>query len=149
MHKKWLFHQEQPFFCLEAKADLRQNFYLYELKKIDMDIESFREWCLTFPGTTEGIKWEDHLCFMVAEKIFVLMDIQAPHSFALKVDPNDFDQLVSRDGIKQAYHMARGQWVGIDSLQVLDRDELQKMVGQSRSLVLSKLPKKIQAKYQL
>lgn len=36
-----------------------------------MDTEKLRSICLSFPGATEGIKW-DHLCFMVAEKIFLI-----------------------------------------------------------------------------
>ena len=37
-----------------------------------MDVETFREYCLSLPGTTEGMKW-DHLCFMIEEKIFVII----------------------------------------------------------------------------
>jgi len=112
-----------------------------------MDIESFRTWCLELPGTTEGIKWEAHLCFMVEEKIFVIMDIEPPHGFALKVDPVDFDNLVTREGISQAGHMARRQWIGVVSLSTLQGAELKSRVLQSRALVLSKLSKKLQAKY--
>ena len=112
-----------------------------------MDIESFRAWCLQLPGTTEGIKWEAHLCFMVADKIFVLMDIEPPHAFALKIDPNDFDALTLRTGISQAAHMARRQWIGIAGLQQLPVKELKERVEQSRALDISKLSKKLQAKY--
>jgi hypothetical protein len=35
-----------------------------------MTLEKLREQYLLFPGATEGLKWEDHICFMVAEKIF-------------------------------------------------------------------------------
>lgn len=112
-----------------------------------MDIESFREWCLQLPGTTEGIKWEEHLCFMVEEKIFVLMDLAPPHALALKVDPNNFDALVAREGIKQAGHMAKRQWIRIGSLELLSEQELKDQVMQSRALVIAKLAKKQQAKY--
>lgn len=112
-----------------------------------MDIESFRTWCLQLPGTTEGIKWEEHLCFMVEEKIFIIMDIEPPHAFALKIDPNDFDALTLRNGIAQAAHMARKQWISIESLQLLAGKELKERVMESRALVISKLSKKLQAKY--
>lgn len=111
-----------------------------------MDIESFRTYCLSLPGTTEGMKWE-HLCFMIEEKIFVIIAIDEGNSFATKCTPEEFEELTARDGIIQAHHMAKKQWVKIANLEVLNVPELKKRVETSRALVLSKLPKKVQAKY--
>ncbi|WP_316736456.1 MmcQ/YjbR family DNA-binding protein [Pedobacter aquatilis] len=111
-----------------------------------MDIESFREYCLSLPGTTEGMKW-DHLCFMIEEKIFVIADIDTGSRFSIKCNPDDFDALTARDGIAQAYHLAKRQWIQIENLDVLNDKELKARVADSRALVLAKLPKKIQAKY--
>lgn len=111
-----------------------------------MDIESFREYCLSLPGTTEGMKWE-HLCFMVEEKIYVIIDIESGSRFSVKCNPDDFDSLTARDGIAQAYHLAKRQWVQFDSLDVLNDKELKMRVAESRALVIAKLPKKLQAKY--
>jgi predicted DNA-binding protein (MmcQ/YjbR family) len=111
-----------------------------------MDIESFRAYCLSLPGTTEGMKWE-HLCFMIEEKLFVIIDIDEGNSFSTKCNPEEFDELIARDGIRQAYHMAKRQWVMIDNLNILNDSELKKRVETSRALVLSKLPKKVQEKY--
>ena len=111
-----------------------------------MDIETFREYCLSFPGTTEGMKWE-HLCFMIEDKIFVIIAIDEGNSFSTKCTPEEFEELAARDGIRQASHMAKKQWVQIDNLEVLNDAELKNRVATSRSLVLSKLPKKIQEKY--
>lgn len=111
-----------------------------------MNIESFREYCLSLPGTTEGMKWE-HLCFMIEEKIFVIIAIDEGNSFSTKCSPEEFDELTARNGIKQAYHMAKRQWVQIDNLEVLNDAELKRRVETSRALVLNKLPKKVQEKY--
>ncbi|WP_316807094.1 MmcQ/YjbR family DNA-binding protein [Pedobacter agri] len=111
-----------------------------------MDIESFREYCLSLPGTTEGMKW-DHLCFMIAEKIFVIADVDTGSSFSIKCNPDDFDALTARDGIAQAYHLAKRQWIQVENLDVLNDKELKARVAESRALVLAKLPKKTQAKY--
>lgn len=111
-----------------------------------MDIESFREYCLSLPGTTEGMKW-DHLCFMIEEKIFVIADIDTGSRFSIKCNPDDFDALTARDGIAQAYHLAKRQWIQIENLDVLNDKELKERVAESRALVLAKLPKKTQAKY--
>ena len=111
-----------------------------------MDIESFREYCLSLPGTTEGMKWE-HLCFMIEEKIFVIIDIDHGNSFSTKCTLEEFDELTARDGIQQAFHMAKKQWVQVADLEVLNDTELKKRVETSRALVLAKLPKKVQEKY--
>ncbi len=111
-----------------------------------MDVELFRDYCLSLPGTTEEIKWEDNLCFMIEKKIFVMNSLTAGN-LALKINPEEFETLIARDGIKQAGHLARGQWIGIDSFEVMTDVELKKRIAESRLLVLSKLPKKIQEQY--
>ncbi|MEE1943559.1 MmcQ/YjbR family DNA-binding protein [Pedobacter sp. KR3-3] len=111
-----------------------------------MNIESFRTFCLSLPGTTEGMKWE-HLCFMIEEKMFVIIALEEGNSFSTKCEPEEFEELTVRDGIHQASHMAKRQWVQIDRLDILTEEELKKRVLTSRALVLAKLPKKIQEKY--
>ena len=111
-----------------------------------MDVETFREYCLSLPGTTEGMKW-DHLCFMIEDKIFVIIAIDEGNRFSTKCTPEEFDELTARDGIEQAYHMAKKQWVQIANLEVLNHMELKERIQSSRALVLAKLPKKVQEKY--
>ena len=111
-----------------------------------MDIETFREYCLSLPGTTEGMKW-DHLCFMIEEKIFVIIAIDEGNRFSTKCTPEEFEELTARDGITQAYHLAKRQWVQVADLEVLNDLELKKRITTSRALVLAKLPKKVQEKY--
>ncbi len=111
-----------------------------------MDVETFRAYCLSLPGTTEGMKW-DHLCFMIEEKIFVIIAIDEGNRFSTKCSPEEFDELTARDGIQQAFHMAKRQWVQIADLEVLSDMELKKRITTSRALVLVKLPKKVQEKY--
>ncbi len=111
-----------------------------------MDIEMFREYCLSLPGTTEDLKWGDNLCFLVHEKIFVITSLDAGTS-AFKCDKEEFNELVARDGIAQAFHLAKGQWVQIENFDVMPLQELKSRIAASRALVISKLPKKIQALY--
>ncbi|RNL54496.1 MmcQ/YjbR family DNA-binding protein [Pedobacter jejuensis] len=111
-----------------------------------MDIESFREYCLSLPGTTEGMKWE-HLCFMIEEKIYIIIAIDDGCRFSIKCNPDEFDVLTARDGIAQAFHLAKRQWIQVENLDVLNDKELKSRVEASRAMVLAKLPKKIQAKY--
>jgi predicted DNA-binding protein (MmcQ/YjbR family) len=111
-----------------------------------MDIETFRDYCLGLEGTTEGIKWE-HLCFMIEEKIYVLASLN-DGVLCIKCDPDAFDELVARHGISQAPHFARRQWIALESLELMPDKELKAHIATSRSLVLKKLSKKIQAKYE-
>lgn len=111
-----------------------------------MDIEQFREYCLNLPGTTEDMKWE-HLCFLVENKIFVIVSLEDGNSFSSKCAPDEFDEWVARDGVGQAFHMAKRQWVQVDRLDVLPDKLLKKRVEDSRALVIAKLPKKVQEKY--
>jgi predicted DNA-binding protein (MmcQ/YjbR family) len=111
-----------------------------------MDIEMLREYCLSLPGTTEGLKWGDHLCFMMAEKMYLITSLDDT-SFSFKCDPEDFDALVARDGVQQAAYMAKRQWVMVASLQLMSEEELKERIRKSRALVLSKMTKKMQALY--
>lgn len=110
-----------------------------------MDIETFRAYNLSLKGTTEGMKW-DHLCFMIAEKLFVIIDLELG-SFSLKCDPEDFDALVGRAGIQQAPHMAKRQWIKVNGLEVMPDEELKMRIQTSRALIMAKLSKKLQALY--
>jgi len=111
-----------------------------------MDIETFREYCLSLPGTTEGMKW-GHLCFMIEEKMFFIIAIDEDNSFSIKCDPEEFDALTAREGIQQAHHMAKRQWIRVANLEVFNDSELKSRVEASRTMVLAKLSKKAQAKY--
>jgi predicted DNA-binding protein (MmcQ/YjbR family) len=107
-----------------------------------MDLDKLRDLCLSFPGATEGIKWEDHICFMVGEKMFCVTSEEGGAS--LKVSPEDFDELTARDGIIPQAYMARNNWVRIGHFKKLSASEWKHYVAQSYELIRAKLPKKVQ-----
>ncbi len=109
-----------------------------------MNIEELREFCLGFPGVTEDIKWENHLVFSVAGKIFFLTGLDPPLQVALKVPEDQFDELTQTDDIIQASHFARRQWVSVMNETRFSRVEWELYIRQSYQLVLSKLSKKVQ-----
>jgi predicted DNA-binding protein (MmcQ/YjbR family) len=107
-----------------------------------MDLDKLRELCLSFPGVTEGLKWEDHICFMVGEKMFCITgDFGGAN---IKCSPEDFEELTEREGIIPAPYMARNMWVKVDDFKVLKDKEWVHYVRASYDLVRSKLPKKVQ-----
>lgn len=109
-----------------------------------MDIEWLRSTCLQYPGTTEGIKWGHDLCFMVAEKMFCVTNLEPPHQVSFKVPDEDFEELSQRDGIIPAPYMARNKWVMVQHVNKVSKAEWKKFIEQSYNLIKSKLPKKTQ-----
>jgi predicted DNA-binding protein (MmcQ/YjbR family) len=110
-----------------------------------MTVEDLMEICNSLKGTTTDIKWEDHLSFNVGNRIFLLTSPDAvPPTASFKVSEEDFNELTAIQGISQARYFAKRQWVSVDDLNRLSRDEWEKYTGRSYRLVASKLSKKQQ-----
>lgn len=109
-----------------------------------MNTDQMREYCLKLKGVTEGIKWEDHLCFMVAEKLFCITGFADTDGVSFKVSPDDFAILTERKGIIQARYFAKGQWVSVEKRSALKKAEWEEYLQKSYELVKSKLTKKQQ-----
>jgi len=111
-----------------------------------MDIETLQNICNRFPGVTEDIKWENHLCFCVAEKMFLILGLDdTPVTASFKVSDEDFDEISSRKGFKPAPYMARNKWVWVDDIRRMKHKEWQIVASNAYELIKKKLPKKTQA----
>jgi predicted DNA-binding protein (MmcQ/YjbR family) len=111
-----------------------------------MEVETLQHICSKFPGVTEDIKWENHLCFCVAEKMFLIVGLdETPVTASFKVSDESFDEICGRNGFKQAPYMARNKWVFIDDISRLSKKEWQQFAKDAYELIKSKLPKKTQA----
>jgi len=77
-----------------------------------MNIEEFREYCLTKPGVTEEMPFgPDTLVFKVGGKIFALTDINTFASINLKCEPIKALQLREEfAAIQPGYHMNKKHW---------------------------------------
>src|SRR4051812_14838583 len=107
-----------------------------------MTIETLRKICQSLPGVTEDVKWGSDLCFCIAKKMFVVVNLEPPHQIAFKCTPETFGELVERSGIIPAPYMARNMWVQEQSLgDALERAELERLVRTSYDLVVATLPK--------
>lgn len=109
-----------------------------------MNTETLRAFCMALPGVTEDIKWEAHLCFSIGAKMFVMCDIDGPLTASLKVNPEDFEFLTGRLGVKPSPYLARHHWLKIENAGALSDAEWEQYVRQSYGLVKAKLPKKLQ-----
>ena len=102
-----------------------------------------RDLCISFPGTSEDIKWGHDICFSVAGKMFCVTSEEGGASF--KVTPEEFADLTEMERIVPAPYMAKNMWVYVEQFKSLNPKEWQFFVRQSYELIRSKLPKKIQA----
>ena len=107
-------------------------------------LDSIREYCLSLPGTTEGIQWEDALLFRVGGKIFVSVNLNpaGEDRISFKCDPETFAELLEREGARPAAYVGRFQWIGLRDFNVLPAAELRELIRASYELVKAKLPKK-------
>ena len=108
-----------------------------------MNIERIRELCLQLPHTSEGIKYGDQICFMVAGKVFCSAQIHHLDRIKFKVPDEDFELLCERAGINPApYGGARFKWVQVEDFPFLTENEWLFFIHQSYKLVKASLPKK-------
>lgn len=111
-----------------------------------MDLSEIRDLCLQLPGVTEDIKWEDHLCFNIGAKMFLITSPEAhPINASFKVNVEDFEKLSTADGFKPAPYLARYKWIHITDIAKMNSKNWDYYIRQSYQLVFEKLPKKLQA----
>ena len=79
---------------------------------------------------------------MVGEKIFCITSAEDDSPVSLKVTAEDFSLYIDRDGVIQAPHLARGQWICITNRSAVNMEEWEWLIGNSYSLIKAKLPKK-------
>lgn len=109
-----------------------------------MNLEQIRALATSFPAVTEGIKWEDHLCFMVGEKMFLITGFEPDATVSMKASDEDFEELILRPGIIPAPYMARNKWVQVQERGALSPKEWEHYIRKSYELIGSKLTKKLQ-----
>ena len=115
-----------------------------------MDIETLRRFCLSLPHATEDIQWGNNLLFRVGNKMFAIAALdQTPTTVSFKCTPEEFGELLEREGIVPAPYLARNKWVLLQNLDVLPRAELKRLIRDSYTMVAAKLPKKVRARFGL
>ena len=115
-----------------------------------MDIDAIRKYCLSLPHATEGMQWGNNLLFRIGEKIFALLALdQTPPGVSFKCTPEEFAELVEREGIIPAPYLARNHWVALESPDALPRAELKRLIKDSYDMVAAKLSKKVRVKLEI
>lgn len=109
-----------------------------------MSIEVIQTICKQFKGVTEDIKWDDHLCFNVGGKMFLVTSPDTvPQSASFQVSEEEFDELTCTEGFMPAPYMAKYKWVYLDDINRLSKKEWEYYAKQSYQLKLAKLSNKL------
>lgn len=115
-----------------------------------MNIEDITKICKTLPAVKTDIKWEDHLCFTIGEKMFFIVSLEnVPTSASFKTTAEEFDHFRSQEGFKSAPYLGRYKWIHVDDLNRLPAKEWENIIKTSYQLIVEKLPKKIQKELNL
>lgn len=112
-----------------------------------MNIEEFREYCLSKKGVTEEFPFgPDTLVYKVIGKMFALAPLNS-ESFRVSLKCNPAKALELRDSfdyISGAYHLNKVHWNTIDCERSSTR-QLKELTDHSYELVISGLTKKVKA----
>jgi predicted DNA-binding protein (MmcQ/YjbR family) len=112
---------------------------------LKMDIESFREYCLSFKGVTEKFPFDEStLVFYVQGKMFCLTDVDAFDFINVKCDPEKAIALRERyPAVLPGYHMSKKHWNSLVMDGSLPVDLVKEWIRDSYDLVVATLPRKL------
>jgi predicted DNA-binding protein (MmcQ/YjbR family) len=112
-----------------------------------MNIEDYRDFCLSLPGTTEETPFgPDTLVFKVGGKIFALTNLQTFASFNVKCDPEHAVELRERyDYVRPGFHMNKKHWNTILVGTGATAAQMRQWLTESYQLIVAALPKAVRA----
>lgn len=112
-----------------------------------MNIESFRDFCLTKKGVSEDFPFDEQtLVFKVMGKMFALTDVDYFKSVNLKCDPEQAIELRENyAAIRSGYHMNKKHWNTVEMDGSLSDLFIQELISHSYELVVEKLPRDLKS----
>ncbi len=112
-----------------------------------MNVEEFREYCLSKKGVTEEFPFDKTtLVFKIMGKMFALCGLERiPCQINLKCDPERAVQLREEyDGIIEGWHMSKVHWNTLFIEQLPPKLTVE-LIDHSYDLVVSKFTKKLKS----
>lgn len=109
-----------------------------------MNIEQFREYCLSKKGVTEDFPFDEvTLCLRVAGKIFAITGLDSEYfTVNLKCDPDFALELREQHPeVQPGWHMNKKHWNTVDFEGALDERLLRQLIDHSYEMVLKSLKK--------
>ena len=115
-----------------------------------MNIESYREYCLQKPGTTEHFPFnEDTLVFKVMGKMYALSSLMSWENgeprINLKCDPEEAILLREKypESVLPGYHMNKQLWNTVVLNGELTPKQVLQFIDESYALIVNSLTKKL------
>ncbi len=110
-----------------------------------MNIEQFREYCISKKGVTEEFPFnETTLVFKVMGKMFALAGIENFNAINLKCEPEKALELrASYPAITPGYHMSKKHWNTVIIDGSLSIEFITELIDESYNLVAATLTKKL------
>ncbi len=116
-----------------------------------MNIEDFRNYCLSFRGVQEKMPFEkatspydrNLLVFCVVDKWFCFVNIEVFDFCNIKCHPDQVSDLQDRyEGITPGYHMNKKHWISVYFEKDVPDKVVEDLVRQSYDMVVAFLTKK-------
>lgn len=109
-----------------------------------MTIGQMQEICRQLAGVPEDIKWNDHVCFNVSGKVFLITSPgRVPVAASFKVSDEIFEEWITGEGFMPHKYLARYKWVNLDDSNQSSLQQWECCVKQLYQLIAAKLPAKI------
>ena len=109
-----------------------------------MNIEELREYCLSLPGTSEGLPFDETtLVFKAGKKMFALTDLEDPLFVNLKCDPDKAIEIREQyPAVQPGHHMNKKHWNTVHIDGSVSDNLLRDWIRESYDLVVNKMTKK-------
>lgn len=111
-----------------------------------MNLEEFRDYCLSLPDVTEAIPFEKMsrdrftiLVFYIRGHIFCYFKVEDFSNITIKCNPSDISELMDQyQAIGEPYNGDKRYWICIQPNMDLPDDDLKELVRKSYEIVKSK-----------
>jgi predicted DNA-binding protein (MmcQ/YjbR family) len=110
-----------------------------------MTLDYFREYCLSFKGTTEELPFDENtLVFKVLGKMFALCNMMSFEFTNLKCDPEKAVNLrEEHTAVTPAWQMNKKHWNSVSFMGDLSDQQIENWIEDSYNLVVKNMPKKL------
>lgn len=109
-----------------------------------MNLEEVRAFCLSLPGVTESLPFDEQtLVFKVLDKMFLLTDLESADRINVKCDPELAMELRDRyPTIVPGYHMNKIHWNTVSLAGHYPPGALKEWIRHSYERVLQSIPRR-------
>ncbi|MDE5636474.1 MAG: MmcQ/YjbR family DNA-binding protein [Alistipes sp.] len=117
-----------------------------------MNIEEFRDYCLSLAGAEESMPWRDGrneydrglLCLSVAGKWFAVVHVDEFEFCLLKCPPEHAERLREQyDGVRPGWHMNKRHWNSVLFDSDVADDAIRGMIRLAYDTVVGGLPRRL------